>query len=164
MSHPRKYDADNPLLTKLRELCLSFPDAFEKEAWGECTFRMEGGTMFAVTDFNHHGSGHIAVWVKAPPLAQEQMVESDPKRYFRPPYMGPKGWVGIRLDVGRVSWKKVREIIAAGYEMSAPKRAKQSGGSQKQAVAQAAPKSETRVTKRSAGSCKKKKATQKKGR
>ncbi|MEQ9363475.1 MAG: MmcQ/YjbR family DNA-binding protein [Leptospirales bacterium] len=124
MPHPRKYAPDNELIEELRKLCLSFPASYEKEAWGECTFRVEGGTMFAMSDCDHHGSGHTAVWVKAPPLAQEQMVEKDPKRYFRPPYMGAKGWVGIRLDVGRVSWKKVREIIAAGYEMSAPARKK----------------------------------------
>lgn len=122
MAHPRKFNPDSETLAKLRELCLSFPNAYEQEAWGECTFRVEDGTMFAISDNDHHGSGHQAVWVKAPPLAQEQMVEKDPQRYFRPPYMGPKGWVGIRLDVGRVPWKKVREIVAAGYEMSAPKK------------------------------------------
>ncbi|MGC2443262.1 MAG: MmcQ/YjbR family DNA-binding protein, partial [Candidatus Binatus sp.] len=58
MAHPRKYDDSDPAILKLREICLALPEVFEKEAWGECTFRVTGGSMFAMTDNNHHGSGH----------------------------------------------------------------------------------------------------------
>ncbi len=115
------YDDSNPLIKRLREACLALPEAFEKEAWGECTFRVTGGSMFAMTDNNHHGSGHLAVWVKAPPMVQEILVGADPKRFFVPPYMGPKGWVGVRLDA-RVKWDQVGGILKDGYLMSAPKR------------------------------------------
>jgi hypothetical protein len=74
-----------------------------------------------MSDNNHHQSGHVAVWVKAPPMAQEILVNSDPKRFFVPPYMGPKGWVGVRLDY-KVKWDEVAAILKDGYLMSAPKR------------------------------------------
>ncbi len=121
MAHPRMYDDSNPILKRLREVCLALPEAFEKEAWGECTFRVTGGSMFAMTDNNHHGSGHVAVWVKAPPMVQEILVNSDPKRFFIPPYMGPKGWVGVRLDA-KCKWEEVAGILKDGYQMSVPKR------------------------------------------
>ena len=120
MAHPHKeYDPDGPL-PRLREICLALPEATEKEAWGECTFRV-GGKMFAMTDNDHHESGHIAVWVKAPPMVQEILVASDPKRFFKPPYVGHKGWVGVRLDV-KVVWDELAAILRDGYLMSAPKR------------------------------------------
>ncbi len=121
MAHPRMYDDSNPTIAKLREICLAFPDAFEKEAWGECTFRVTGGSMFAMTDNNHHGSGHIAVWVKAPAMVQEILVNSDPKRFFVPPYMGKKGWVGVRIDY-KVKWDQTAAILKDGYLMSAPQK------------------------------------------
>jgi predicted DNA-binding protein (MmcQ/YjbR family) len=121
MAHPRMYDDSNPAIKRLREVCLALPEAFEKEAWGECTFRVTGGSMFAMTDNNHHQSGHVAVWVKAPPIVQEILVNSDANRFFVPPYMGPKGWVGVRLDY-EVNWDEVSGILKDGYLMSAPKR------------------------------------------
>lgn|SRR5487761_957835 len=120
MAHPRKFDDSNPAIKRLREICLALPEATEKEAWGECTFRV-GGKMFAMTDNNHHNSGHVAVWIKAPVMVQEILVGSDPKRFFKPPYVGPKGWVGVRLDM-RVRWDELAAILNDGYQMSAPKR------------------------------------------
>ena len=121
MAHPRMYDDSDPTIEHLRKLCLALPGAFEKEAWGECTFRVTGGSMFAMTDNNHHGSGRVAVWVKAPPMVQEILVNSDAKRFFVPPYMGPKGWVGVRLDY-KVDWDEVADILKDGYLMSTPRR------------------------------------------
>lgn len=117
MAHPRKYDDSNPALNRLRELCLALPEAAEKEAWGECTFRV-GGKMFAMTDNNHHDSGHVAVWIKAPAMVQEILINSDPKRFFKPPYVGHKGWVGARLDV-KVDWDQLAGILHDGYLLSA---------------------------------------------
>ena len=121
MAHPRMYDDSSPAINRLREICLALPEAFEKEAWGECTFRVTGGSMFAMTDNHHHGSNHLAVWVKAPPTVQEILVNADAKRFFVPPYMGPKGWVGVRLDY-KVDWDELAGILKDGYLMSAPKR------------------------------------------
>jgi hypothetical protein len=116
------YDDANELIKRLRQVCLAFPEAFEQEAWGECTFRISGGTMFAMTDNNHHDSGHLAVWVKAPPTVQETLINSAPRRFFKPPYVGAKGWVGVRLDAA-VDWDQFAAIVHDGYLMSAPKRA-----------------------------------------
>jgi hypothetical protein len=120
MAHPHKnYDPEGPI-KRLREICLALPEATEKEAWGECTFRV-GGKMFAMTDNDHHDSGHVAVWVKAPPMVQEILVDSAPARFFKPPYVGHKGWVGVRLDV-KVDWGELAAILKDGYLMSAPNR------------------------------------------
>src|SRR6266852_821821 len=119
MAHPRMYDDSNPAIGRLREICLALPGVFEKEAWGECTFRVTGGSMFAMTDNNHHNSGHVAVWVKAPAMVQEILVHSDPKRFFIPPYMGKQGWVGVRIDY-KVKWDELTAILKDGFLMSAP--------------------------------------------
>jgi uncharacterized protein (DUF1697 family)/predicted DNA-binding protein (MmcQ/YjbR family) len=126
MAHPRKYDNLDPLIQRLRKICLELPETYEKEGWGECTFRVNRGTMFAMTDCNHHGSGHTAVWVKANPVTQDMMAKSDPKRFFIPPYMGPQGWIGVRLT-SRSNWKEIGSIIRDGYEMSQPRKSKRNG-------------------------------------
>ena len=123
MAHPRMYDDADPALAQLRKVCLAMPDVFEKEAWGECTFRVTGGGMFAMTDNNHHQSGHVAVWVKAPAMVQEILCKSDPKRFFVPPYMGKQGWVGVRIDY-KVNWDEVAAILKDGYELSMPKKSR----------------------------------------
>jgi len=115
------YDDSNPAIQRLREICLALPEVFEKEAWGECTFRVAGGSMFAMTDNHHHGSERVAVWVKAPPMVQDILTHADPKRFFVPPYLGPKGWVGVRLDY-KVDWKELAAMMDDAYTMSAPKR------------------------------------------
>ena len=115
------YDDSDPAIQRLRKLCLALPETFEKEAWGECTFRVTGGSMFAMTDNHHHGSKHIAVWVKAPHDVQEMLVHADGKRFFVPPYVGAKGWIGIRLDY-KVDWEELGDILRDAYDMSAPKR------------------------------------------
>ena len=117
------YDDSNPAIARLREICLALPEVFEKEAWGECTFRVTGGSMFAMTDNNHHSSGHVAVWVKAPAMVQEILVGSDAKRFFVPPYMGKQGWVGVRIDY-KVKWDQLAAILKDGYQMSTPKKSR----------------------------------------
>ena len=107
-------------LGKLRALCLALPEATEKEAWGEPTFRV-GGKMFAMFTNNHHGDERIAVWCKAPPGVQEILVGAAPERFFVPPYVGHKGWIGVRLD-RKVDWEEVADILADSYRMTAPKR------------------------------------------
>jgi hypothetical protein len=112
--------ARNDPLPRLRKLCLALPDATEKEAWGEPTFRV-GGKMFAMYTNNHHGDGIVGIWCKAPPGVQEILVGANPKRFFRPPYVGHKGWVGVRLD-GKIDWEEVADILEDAYRMTAPKR------------------------------------------
>jgi hypothetical protein len=108
-------------LTRLRKMCLALPDAHEVEAWGEPTFRVNNKlfAMYAHAN-NHHGAGHHAVWVKSTPLNQGFMIAANPKRYFSPPYVGPSGWVGVRLD-GRVNWKELADVLRDAYDMTASK-------------------------------------------
>ena len=108
-------------LERLREIIFELPETSEKISHGMPTW-WGGKKTFANFAHDHHGDGRIAAWIKAPPGAQEALVEANPERFFVPPYMGPSGWVGVRLD-GRVDWKEVRSLLVQGYRMVAPKRA-----------------------------------------
>jgi hypothetical protein len=112
------------LIDRLRKICLALPDAIEKEAWGEPTFRVRG-RMFAMFTNNHHHDGRIAVWCKAPLGFQSMMVGEAPARFFVPPYVGVNGWVGMRLDVD-VDWKEVAGVVEQAYRMAAEKPAARS--------------------------------------
>ena len=81
-----------------------------------------GKRTFASFDDHHHGAEHIAVWVKSTFLEQETLVEADPQVFFVPPYVGPSGWVGVRLDRG-ADWEMVAGVLEEGYRLVAPKRA-----------------------------------------
>lgn len=109
-------------LPRLRALCLALPAAHEVEAWGAPTFRVRNKlfAMFASAG-NHHGGGRPAVWLKAAPGNQELMVRAAPDRFFRPPYVGPSGWVGVWLD-RRVRWKELAGLVEDSYQLVAPKR------------------------------------------
>ena len=143
MAHPRMYDESEPAIKRLREICLGLGEVIEKEAWGECTFRVIGGSMFAMTDNNHHNSGHVAVWVKAPPMVQEILIGSDKRKFFKPPYMGARGWVGIRLD-DNTDWGELAAILADGYQMSLPAMQRSAGRPSKKPAATSASKSKVR--------------------
>ena len=111
--------ARNPL-EQLRQICRALPETSEKIAWGAPTFRVRE-KMFAMYVDDHHGDGQVALWCKAPPGVQEILVGAAPKRFFVPPYVGHKGWVGIRLD-GNVDWEEVAAHLEESYRMTAPKR------------------------------------------
>jgi hypothetical protein len=108
-------------LALVRRVCLALPEAVEQLAWGEPTFRVRK-RMFAMfaSGTNHHGSGRSALWCNAPLGVQEHLIESDPTRYFSPPYVGVKGWVGVWLDgIGEAT---LRSHVVESYCMIAPKR------------------------------------------
>ena len=109
-------------LARLRKLCLAFPEAHEVEAWGESTFRVKNKlfAMHASSD-THHGSGREGVWIKSAHVTQDMLVRADPKRYFVPPYVGHRGWLGVYLDVP-VNWDEVAEIVEDAYRTVAPAR------------------------------------------
>jgi hypothetical protein len=105
-------------LPRLRALCLALPEVSEKVSHGEPTwFVRKVFVMYA----NQHHDDRVAFWCAAPPGAQEAMVASDPARYFRPPYVGHRGWLGVYLDVP-VDWQEIQEIVTDAYRMIAPKR------------------------------------------
>jgi hypothetical protein len=109
------------MLERVRRLCLALPEATEKEAWGEPTFRVRTKlfAMYAQAG-NHHGDGQNAVWCKAPLGVQEMLVSANPGRYFVPPYVGPSGWIGIALD--QIGDDELREHLVDSYCMTAPKK------------------------------------------
>jgi hypothetical protein len=109
-------------IERLRQLCLALPEAHEVEAWGEPTFRVRNKifAMYAASE-THHGAGRPSVWVKSTHLIQDMLIHEDAARYFAPPYVGPKGWLGIRLD-RRPNWKTVGELLRDAYLLTAPKR------------------------------------------
>ena len=118
---PLRAAAQRPL-DRLRTLCLALPEAHEVEAWSEPTFRVKNKifAMYADSD-NHHGAGRPCVWMKSTHLIQDMLIHEDADRYFAPPYVGPKGWVGIRLDK-RPNWTTIGELLHDAYLLTAPKR------------------------------------------
>jgi hypothetical protein len=105
----------------VREVCLSFPEAEEYSSHGSPNFRIKGksGTTFATYVVNHHGDGRIALWLNSPAGAQRLYTEAEPKHFFIPPYVGPRGWLGVKLDKG-ISWKRVAQLVREAYEKVAP--------------------------------------------
>ena len=105
-------------LPRLRKLCLGLPETHEVEAWGEPTFRIKGGKIFAMyaADGNHHGSGRSSVWIKAAAENQALMIRARPDSFFKPPYVGPSGWVGVYLDKSP-DWNEVAELLRDGWKL-----------------------------------------------
>lgn len=111
---------DDPL-DKLRQIIAAWPETEERLSHGSPTF-WGGRSTFASFHDNHHGDGRVALWCKSSHEMQEQLVASDPDLFFVPPYVGPSGWLGVRLDRG-VDWDLVADVLEQGYRMVAPKRA-----------------------------------------
>ncbi len=109
--------ASDSMLDRLRAICLRLPEAVEKETWEAPTFRVRD-KIFAMV---HPRDGAPSCWCKAPSGAQAILVTAAPDRFFRPPYVGHKGWVGICLTP-EPDWDEVAYLIARSYRMTAPKR------------------------------------------
>jgi hypothetical protein len=108
-------------LARVRKICLGLPQATEVEAWGSPTFRI--GRIFAMyaAPNNHHGDGREGIWVKSSHFTQDLLVRGQPMRYFKPPYVGPSGWVGVYLDRG-TDWIALTELLRDSYRQTAPKK------------------------------------------
>jgi hypothetical protein len=123
-SHPLKRtrsEAEDRAVQRLRRICLALPGVTEKIAWGELTWRI--GKIFAQMDTHHHGAEHVAVWLAVPPGLQEELIKEDPMRFFRPPYVGSKGWVGVRIDAGP-DWKVVAGVVRDAHSFVASSRSR----------------------------------------
>jgi hypothetical protein len=83
-------------LERVRRICAAFPEVTEKLSHGEPTFFIRK-RVFAMFDNNHHNEGHIAVWIPAAPGVQQMLIRKWPKKFFLPPYVGVRGWVGVEL-------------------------------------------------------------------
>lgn len=106
----------------VRALCLALPEAEERVSHGNPAFFAGAkGRMFAAHLVDHHGDGRIAVWLAAPEGAQEGLVGAAPDRFFVPPYVGHRGWIGVHLDRG-IDPEELGELVADAYVTVAPTR------------------------------------------
>jgi predicted DNA-binding protein (MmcQ/YjbR family) len=105
---------------RLVQLCLSLPEATVEPAGAQhLSFKVKK-KIFAYYLCNHHDDGRIALWCKALPGEQARVVSEKPDHYFVPPYVGSKGWVGLRLDKASLSWSAVKDLVFAAYFLTAP--------------------------------------------
>ena len=108
-------------LSRVRRACLALPESSERLSHGAPTFFVRERTAFAMFMDDHHGDGRLALWCAAPEGAQAALVESNPDAYFVPPYVGGRGWLGIRLD-RELDWRDVAGAIEDAFAAVAPKR------------------------------------------
>jgi hypothetical protein len=109
---------------RLIALCESLPEAAaERAGVRDLTFKVRK-KVFAYYVYDHHRDGRIALLCKAPPGEQGRLIEEDPGRYFVPPHVGPKGWVGVRLDTRSVDWREVKNLLVVAYVLTAPDKLK----------------------------------------
>jgi hypothetical protein len=118
MVDPAKREA---VLTKLREISLGLPETSERLSHGAPTFFVREKRAFVMVMTDHHGDGRFALWCAAPDGMQKMLVEADPDRFFVPPYVGHRGWLGVRLDRG-LHWDDVAAIAEDAYAEVAPKK------------------------------------------
>jgi hypothetical protein len=105
----------------VRGLCLALPETTERPSHGAPTFFVRARKAFVMVVDDHHADGIFGLWAAAPPGNQELLVIADPERFFRPPYVGSRGWLGVRLD-GSVDWDEIAGIVEDAWASVAPKR------------------------------------------
>jgi hypothetical protein len=107
-------------LDRVRAHCLSLPETSERPSHGAPTFFIRQKRAFVTFHDNHHGDGRVALWCAAPEGAQAGLVDAEPDRYFVPPYVGSRGWIGVRLDRD-LPWDEIAGVIEDAYVTRAPK-------------------------------------------
>src|SRR5581483_11874694 len=106
---------------RLRKLCLALPETSERLSHGAPSFFVREKKCFLMLFDDHHGDGIFGIWCAAPPGNQELLVHADPQRFFRPPYVGHRGWLGVRLNDG-VDWDELAGIVEDAFATVAAKR------------------------------------------
>jgi hypothetical protein len=110
---------DEAVLGRIRAVCLQLPETSERLSHGHPAFFVRGKRAFAMVLDDHHGDGRLSIWCAAAPGTQELLVDADPEKFFRPPYVGHRGWLGLRLDRG-LDWDEVTGILEDAYAEAAP--------------------------------------------
>ena len=108
-------------LDRLRQVCLALPETSERPSHGAPSFFVREKKCFLMLLDDHHDDGRFAIWCAAPPGNQELLVQADPDRFFRPPYVGHRGWLGVMLH-GKVDWDEVAGIVEDAFATVAPKQ------------------------------------------
>lgn len=109
------------ILAAVREICLALPETSERLSHGAPTFFIQGKRSFATVWNDHHGDGRFALICAAPPGLQEAFVGTDPERFYVPPYVGHRGWIGVRLDRG-FDREEIAGILEDAFAEVAPAR------------------------------------------
>jgi len=107
-------------LERIREICLALPETSERLSHGAPTFFVRGTRAFVMVLTDHHGDGRFAIWCAAPDGLQSMLVEADPERFFVPPYVGHRGWLGVRLD-RLLDWDELAGIVEDAFAEVAPR-------------------------------------------
>ena len=107
-------------LERVRELCRALPEVVERPSHGSPAWFVRGRKTFVMYLDDHHGDGRLALWCAAPEGMQEVLVNGDPEHYFRPPYVGHRGWIGVHLNLG-LDWNEIAGAIEDAYAAVAPK-------------------------------------------
>jgi hypothetical protein len=115
----RRFDTGEKQVDRVRRICAALPETWEKLSHGEPTFFV-GKKVFAMCSINHHNDGHIAVTIPAAIGIQAALIESDPKKFYKPPYVGGAGWVGIELN--RVKDKELAMHLQEAWRLIAPEK------------------------------------------
>lgn len=107
------------VLERLRGICLALPETSERPSHGAPSFFVRGKTCFLMLLDDHHGDGRFAIWCASPAGDQALLVDADPEKFFVPPYVGHRGWLGVRLDRG-LDWEELAGIVEDAYCTVAP--------------------------------------------
>jgi predicted DNA-binding protein (MmcQ/YjbR family) len=114
-------ETEDERLKRLTEICLAWPGTEREMLGAHAGFKVKKKT-FAYFLSDHHGDGIVGVTCKVLPGENAALILARPKRFYMPAYVGPRGWVGLRLDVGRVSWKEVGELVGMSYSLVVGKK------------------------------------------
>jgi predicted DNA-binding protein (MmcQ/YjbR family) len=114
-------DTNAQRLTRLSRICLALPEAVREDQASHAGFRVRK-KVFAYYLNDHHGDGIVSVCCKALAGDNERLIASNSRKFYMPAYVGPRGWVGLRLDRPTVDWSEVRELVHGSYMQTAPKR------------------------------------------
>lgn len=124
MPTPRRRAASKPpadLFERVRAVCLALPEVTERLSHGEPAFFVRG-KLFVSFSIDHHHDGEEAAWIKAAPGVQEALIDEDPEHFYRPPYVGVKGWVAARMDRKAIPWSEVEALVREAWMLAAPRR------------------------------------------
>jgi predicted DNA-binding protein (MmcQ/YjbR family) len=116
-----KRSAEDSRLTRLTEVALALPEATRQIYGSHAQFQVRKKTFAYFLD-NHHGDGIVAITCKVLFGENKALAEAQPRRFYLPAYIASKGWVALRLDVGKIDWDEVRELLLGSYTLIAPRR------------------------------------------
>ena len=112
--------AEQPRLARLTRICVALPEVSRRDS-GDCAAFLVRKRVFAYFLNNHHGDGIVSVACKALPGDNTELARAQPDRFYLPAYVGPRGWVALRLDAGEVDWDEATELVTVSYRLTAPK-------------------------------------------